>query len=331
MRQFIIFALLVFISCKNSKTEEIKSTLTGDPILDQMTTDMMRNPDDPNTYYTRAKYLYDQEFYDEAIRDMAQAMKRDSTTIEYYHLLSDIYMDYYQSDKALNVMYKASLLEPERIPTLLKLSETQFILKRYEPSVKTLNNILKYDPQNAEAYFMLGLNFKEGGDIPRAINSFQTAIDFDPELIDGWLELGNILESQKDLRAIDYYNGAVNVAPQNISALHSKAYFLQNHQKETEAIEIYNQINKIDREYKDAYLNKGILFLEAENLERAYEEFNILCNLHPTYHLGFYYRGIVNELNNNTDAARADYQNAVNLKSDFKKGVDALSAIKELQ
>lgn len=331
MRQIIFLFFLVVLSCKNKQEVEVKSTLTGDPILDQMTTDMMRNPDDPTVYFTRAKYLHDQEFYDEAIKDMAQAMKRDSTNIDYYHLLSDIYMDYYQSDKALNVMYKASLLEPDRIPTLLKLSETQFILKRYEPSVKTLNNVLKNDPQNAEAYFMLGMNFKEGGDIPRAINSFQTAIDFDPELIDGWLELGFILESQKDLRALDYYNGAVNVAPDNISALHSKAYFLQNHQKEDEAIEIYNRINQIDKDYKDAYLNKGILFLEKENLDRAFEEFNILCNIQPTYHLGFYYRGIVNEMNKNIAAARADYQNSVNLKSDFQKGIDALAAIKQLQ
>jgi len=331
MRHIALFILLVLVGCKKDKPAAVESTLTGDPILDQMTTDILRNPDDPNTYYTRAKYLHDKGFYDEATNDMAQAMKRDSTNIDYYHLLSDIYMDYYQSDRALNVMYKASLLAPDRIPTLLKLSETQFILKRYEPSVKTLNNVLKNDPQNAEAYFMLGMNFKEGKDIPRAINSFQTAIDFDPELIDGWLELGNILESQKDLRALDYYNGAVNVAPDNISALHSKAYFLQNHQKEEEAIEIYNKINTLDRNYADAYLNKGILFLEQKNLERAFEEFNILCNIKPTYHLGFYYRGIVNELNKNIDAARADYQNSVNLKPDFQKGIDALQAIKEIE
>jgi len=326
----LFLVVLLFISCKDDKLKQAVVE-TGDNILDQMSVDIAKNPADPNLYFTRAKYLYNVQSYDQAIRDMQYAITLDSTNADYYHLTSDIFLDYYKSDSALKAMQKVVALYPQRTASLLKLSEVQHILKQYDPSISTVNNILKYDPQNAEAYFMLGLNFREMGATKQAINSFQTAVENDPELIDAWLILGSLYEEKKDLRAIDFYNSAVAVDPSNIQALHSKAYYLQNHGKIEEALSIYDQINQIDMDYKEAHLNKGILYLELKNNERAFEEFNIICSAHPTFHLGFFYRGIVNELNGKIKAAKADYQNAVNLKSDFQRAQDALDQLKEAQ
>ena len=323
-----IALLLLLISCKSDKTATQANPLTGDSILDQMTMDIKDKPNDPNNYYVRAKYLYEVGNYDQAIQDMNQAMQIDTTNADYFHLVSDIFLDYNKSNKALRAMNAVVDLYPNRTPSLLKLCELELILQQYDNSITTINNILKYDPQNAEAYFMLGMNFKELGEIDKAINSFQTAVENDPELIDGWLLLGALYEEKKDTRALDFYNNAVEVDPDNITALHSKAYYLQNHGKVEEAIQIYDQILAIDIEYQDAHLNKGVLFLEKEEYARAYEEFNILCKQYPTYHLGFYYRGIVHEINENLAAAKADYQNSVNLKSDFIKGEEALKALK---
>lgn len=318
----------MLFSCKSDKPISTQASMTGDPILDQMTMDIIDKPEVANNYYVRAKYLYEVENYDQAIQDMNQAMKIDSTTPEYYHLVSDIFLDYHKSDNALKAMNAVVSIHPERTASLLKLCELELILKQYDNSISTINNILKYDPQNAEAFFMLGLNFKELGDRKKAINSLQTAVENDPELIDGWILLGNLYEEAKDLRALDFYNNAVVVDPENINALHNKAYYLQNHGKIDDAIEIFNQIISIDLDYRDAHLNKGILYLEKKDHEKAYEEFNILCKQHPTYHLGFYYRGIVNELKDDLAAAKVDYQNALNLKSGFEKAQQALDAIK---
>jgi tetratricopeptide (TPR) repeat protein len=325
----LLFLTLIIFACKSDPKPATVIDSSGDAILDQMTADITDRPDNPNNYYTRAKYLYEVENYDRALQDMHKAMSIDSTNADYFHLISDIFLDYYKSNKALQAMNAVVELYPRRIPSLLKLCELELILQQHDNSIGTINKILKYDPQNAEAYFMLGMNFKELGNNQKAINSFQTAVENDPELIDGWLLLGELYELQKDTRALNFYNNAVEVDPQNITALHSKAYYLQNHGKIEEALEIYNDIIAIDLEYKDAHLNKGILYLEKKDTEKAYEEFNILCKQHPTYHLGFYYRGIVHELKSDTASAKVDYQNAINLKSDFVRAEEALAALKD--
>jgi len=322
---FIIFTLLFIVSCKGDPSEKAVSK-TGDAILDQMTQDIVDKPLKPELYYTRAKYLYEQENFDLALQDMHKAMQIDSINPLYYHLTSDILLDYYQSDNALKAMQKVVALHPKRTASLLKLSELQMILKQYDPSIKTVNEILSYDPQNAEAFFMLGLNFRELGDMPRAINSFQTAVEIDPELVDGWIILGDLYDEEKDLRALDFYNNAVTVAPQNIQALHSKAYYLQNHGKIDQAIELYDQIIELDLHYKEAHLNKGILFIEAKDYDRAFEEFNIICTSHPAYYLGYYYRAIVHQLKGEETAAKNDFQNCLNLNPEFTRAEEALKA-----
>ncbi len=323
---FYLLVLLFIASCKGDSSQK-EIVKTGDAILDQMTQDILDKPLKPDLYFTRAQYLYEQENYEQALQDMQKALQIDSIKADYYHLTADILLDYYQSDNALKAMQKAVALHPQRTPSLLKLSELQMILKQYDPSIKTINDILFYDPQNAEAYFMLGMNFKELNDIPKAINSFQTAVENDPELVDAWIILGDLYDQQKDLRAIDFYNNAVSVAPKNIQALHSKAFYLQNHGKIDEAISIYDQIIDIDLHYKEAHLNKGILFIETKNYENAYEEFNIVCKSNPVYPLGYYYRGVASQLKGDIASAKNDFQNCLNLNPEFQRAQEALKSI----
>ena len=87
-------------------------------------------------------------------------------------------------------MERAVALYPQRIATLLKLSEVQLILKQHNTALETIDRILRIDPQNPEAYFMFGMIFKEMGDTARAVNSFQEAVELDADLIDAWINLG---------------------------------------------------------------------------------------------------------------------------------------------
>ncbi len=317
----LVFAILLF-ACK-PEVEQAK--LTGDAALDDLNAQVQSDPENAELRVQRADLLYQKNSFDEAITDLQVAISIDSTKAQYFHKLSDVFMDYYQSRAALNIMEQAGERFPERIPTLLKLSETQVILKEYSESIQTVNNILALEPQNPDAFFMLGVTLTEQGDTTRAINAFQTAVENNPELIDAWLYIGGIYENQKDKRALDYYNAAISANPNSIEALHSKAFYLQNHDDIAGAIDIYNQINTIDPRYQPSFLNKGILYLELDSLDRAKGEFDILCGINPKDALGFYYRGVTQQLQGNVEAARQDFQNAINLNPDFERARRALS------
>lgn len=328
-RIFILTICLFIMSCKTDTASKQAVNTTGNQAIDKLGQAIANDPDDPQLYFQRGQLFYENQLFDEAIADLQQAMSLDSLQPEFHHALSNAYMDYFKSRQALNVMEKAGLLFPDRIPTLLKLSETQMILQKFEDMNITLRRIISQDPQNAEAYFMMGMMFREQDDIEKAKNAFQAATELDPELIDAWLILGSLYEAENDPLALQYYQSASDIDTSNVQALHAIAYYQQNNDQVDDALQTYRRINYLDKNYPDAYLNAGILFLDAGNEEAAMEQFNLLIGINPQFYLGYYYRGIVHELLGDTESARTDYQTSINFNPQFKKASDALDALKK--
>jgi len=236
-------------------------------------------------------------------------------------------MDYYKSFEALKTMQKVVFLHPQRIPSLLKLAEFQYILKQYEASVITLNNVLAVDRLEPEAFFMLGMNFRAIGDIERAKNSFQTAVENNPDLVDAWMMLGSIYEGQNDPQALVYYDNALLVSPDNIDVMHAKAFYFQNHKDIQAAIDLYKKINVLDPSYSDAYLNTGLLYLEMDSLAKAHEHFNIMIKSDVTNPIGYFYRAYTFEQIGELKKARMDYEQAIKLAPDFEEAKNALELL----
>ncbi|MFK7980321.1 MAG: tetratricopeptide repeat protein [Saprospiraceae bacterium] len=330
----IIVTNLLFTNCQDSvkatKTNTPIANLptTGNPAIDGLSVAIADNPNDPSLYAKRADMFYQNEGYDEAIIDLQRALSFDSTNVEYLHLLADVYLDYYQSYPAINTMMKAATLYPTRIPTLLKLSEFQLILKQYDKSINTINEVLRLEQLNAEAYFMLGLNFKEQGDIDRAMGSFQTAVENNPDLVDAWINLGQLHAEKGSKLAKFYFENAVKVAPDNITALHAKAEFLHFSDDRQGAIETYRQINAIDPDYSESFFNTGIIYLEMDSLAEAKKHFNMAVETSPTYIIAYYYRGLVLEMEGNIAGAKKDYQTTLNFNPAFERAQEALERLK---
>ena len=322
---FMFFCL--FISCKDD--HKVSQPVTsGDAALDKLTVEINKNPSNAGLYFQRAQLYYDKSIYDLSIADLKFALKIDSLNPDYYHLLSDAFLDYGNSKEAMNAMTDVLSLYPERVPTLLKMSELKYILEDFDSSIMTINEVVRLDPQNAEAYFMLGLNFIALKDNSRAINAFRTAVEMDSKLTDAWISLGELHEEKNDPIALQYYESAILSDPNSMQAKHAKAFYLQNHGKINEAIKIYNEIITQDKMYSDAFLNSGLLYLELDSLKRAYEQFDLLTSVSPTNYMGFYMRGVVNEKLKKKDLALKDYQSAYNLNNQDKKVQDALESLK---
>ena len=321
---------LVLTAC-NSESEATEETppavVTGNPAIDGLTQEIMKNPEDATLYAKRGKVFYDNKGYDEAIIDFTFAVKLDSTQIEYYHLLANTYMEYFKSRKALQVMKQAAQLFPDDITTLLQLSDYQLILKQYDESMKTINGVLERDPQNAMAYFMFGMNFKETGDTIRAINSFQKAVEFDADITDGWLNLGELYEAIGDPLAARYYDNAIRIAPNDIIAIHSKADYLSRQNDLQGAINMYRQIVRIDPQYEDAYFNSGLIYLDMDSIQQAKQQFDLTVKTSPTHIRAYYYRGLSSEMLGANDAAKNDYEQALKMAPNYEKAQEGLERL----
>ena len=331
----LLGGLMILAACGGKNTEasqeeeSLATIVTGNPAIDGLTEEIKQTPEDPSLYVQRGRAFLENRGYDEAIVDFTYAIELDSTNVEYYHLLAKSYMDYFKSRKALEVMQQAAELFPNHIPTLVKLSEYQLILKKHKESMQTIDQILKQDPQNAMAYLMFGMNFKETGDTVRAINSFQKSVEFDSEMIDAWINLGQLYETLGDPLAARYFDNAVRVAPNDVYALHAKADYHSKQNELEDAINTYRKIVKADPQYVEAYFNSGLIYLDMDSLQQAQQQFDLAVKVSPTHIQAYYYRGLASELQGNASSARKDYEQALRMAPNFTKAQEGLERVKE--
>ena len=332
-----IFVCLLLASCETkpptnspSSTDNQLISSTGIPAIDKISTAITNNPNNATLYAARAEQFYKNEAYDEAIFDMASAMKIDSVNADYHHLLADIYLDYFKSRLALQTMERAAFLHPKRIPTLLKLAFLQYTLTQYDASMTTVNKVMTLDPQNAESFFIRGLVYMDKGNKKTAIKNLQTCVDNDPDHVDAWILLGQIYEEDKNPIAAQYLENAVQADPNNINALQTKASYLHNNDKLDEAMDLYRKITEIDSKFAAAYQSIGVIYFEKDSLQKAYENFDISTKVDPTFVIGYYFRGLAAEAMGNLASAKEDYQNVLNFDSKYEKAIEAMNRVNAL-
>ncbi len=315
--------------CKSGKTDNPDIGPTGDPGIDAVTEEIRKNPADPELYLRRARLFYDHQAYDQAIQDLASLMKLDSTNLQAHHLLADVYLDHNQSSLALRTMQRAAALYPDSIPTKLKLSEFQLILKQYDGAVETLADIMKIHPGDPEALFMLGMVYRDQGKTEQAIGAFQSAVERNPDNAEAWVILGDLMDRTHNPLALQYFDNAVRVAPKNVAAWHAKAYYLQNNNKIDEALAIYQHIHELDAQYPEAYLNSAILLLYQDSTEAALKELNILKQIDPTNAAAWFYIGKAHQFKGEKEQAKASFEQALRLDDKYDQARDALQELKE--
>ena len=324
----ILLVFMSFVGCKKKGEDQNQVQKTGNANLDQLNSRIEKSPKNADLYYARAEQYFELEGYDEAIADLNKAISIDSSKVDYYHLLADAYMDYFKSFKALKTLETAVMRFPRRIPTLLKLSEFQMILQMHKESMKSIDQVLQIDPQNAEAFFMFGMNFKEMGDTARAINSFQTAVENDPELVDAWINLGQLHAALGNAIAGRYFETATRIDPKNVEALHARGYYQQSIGDLKGSLATFRKINRVDPKYAEGYFNAGLLLMDMDSIPAAYEKFDAAIKASPVHIQAYFYRGVAAEILGKKQQAKADYEQALKLAPDYAKAKEGLERVR---
>lgn len=324
----LLAGVSILFSCK-PKTDTVEAGTTGDPAIDQLTEEIKETPDDPDLYFRRSELYYEKEAYDQAIEDLASVLKLDSTNLKAHHLLADVYLDDFQSARALSTLQRAASLYPDSIRTKLKLSEFQLILKQYDQAFETLADIMKIHPGDPEALFMLGMVYRDQGKTEQAIAAFQSAVERNPDMSEAWVILGDLMDRTHNPLAIQYFDNAIRVDPNNVAAWHAKAYYLQNNDKIEDALDIYRKIHEMDPQYPEAYLNSAILLIYNDSLDAAMKELEILGKIEPTNPATWFYKGKIYQFRKEKELAKQAFEQALRLDDKYEQARDALHELEE--
>ena len=314
----------------DSQSKADKPVAGVDPALATLTQKLEQDPDNDSLLYQRAEVYYNLDGFDEAMQDLAKAIQLDSMQPQYYHLLADVLLDYSRpndSKRAIDVLLTAQYLFPERIPTLLKLSEFQLIVQQHTEALGTLDKILQLEPQNAEAYFMAGRVALDQGDTTRAIASLQKSVQFNADNIDAWRFLGRIFSRKNNPVAIRYFDNALRIDSTDLESREYKAVFYKLRGEFDQAFAIYRDIVVRNPDYSNAYFDMGAIYLELDSLQKSYDHFDLATKTDPLFVKAYFFRGHVSELMGNLEAARADYLQASKMSPNYPEPKAALERL----
>lgn len=326
----VILATSLLVSfCKTDKKTAVASADFTNPTIAELSALLEKSPENDSLLFRRAEAFHEEGSYDPALADIMRAVEIDSTKAPYFHLWADIFLDYYKSAAALKVMEAAAIRFPERIPTLLKLSEFQLILKQHSSALQTIDKILRLDPQHPEAWFMTGQICKDMGETDRAISSYKKAISIDPNLRDAYISLGQLFADKKDKLALLYFGNALRIDSSSLETRHAMANFFEKTSDLNRAKAIYREIIGLDASYAEAYFNTGLLLLDQDSLEKARTNFELTLKTDPLFIKAFYFRGLAAEKLGDKKQALEDYDQALRMAPGYKEAEDAIRRLKK--
>ncbi len=322
----VVLALLAFSSCtsKTQNTEKAGEKEGLDLLLEQVKDD----PDNADLHYQIARSYHQKKNPNDAMLSIQKAIDLNPKHIPYYIYLSDLYMETGQIKNTMMTLQQASVIDDQNTEVMLKSAEIHFMFKKYPETFEFVNKVLELDPHNDKAFFLRGYVYKEKGDTARAITNYMEAINNNPEHFNAYMELGNLFSARKNPLAIEYYGNAMKLDSTRIEPYYSLGMFYQNSQMNTEAIAIYRLISDFAPEYAPASFNIGFIYLEhLFEPEQAANFFSQAILINPEYVDAYFNRGLCYESMGRSAEARADYQTALKLRTNYLLAIEGLNRL----
>lgn len=82
-------------------------------------------------------------------------------------------------------------------------SQIQISSGQASDAANTLQTVIKNDPNNAEAHYVLGVDFQKLNDLPSAEREWREAVHLRPELLDAWQSLANLSMRKGDMETLE--------------------------------------------------------------------------------------------------------------------------------
>ena len=329
-RKYVLWLIAVvsgvFFACSNTKKEQKYASMPDE--LVKIYKEIEKNPRNANLYLDLARYYTDMKILDSALNNALIAIRLDPNNSDMYVVVSDIYLLMQYFDNAEEMLEKAIALDNKNNEAYLKLGEFHCSREDYIKAEEILVKAIQLQTHNPKAYYILGKNYQYKGDTLRAIRSYLVSAEQDSESFDVYLDLGMLYHHRHSRLAIDYYNNALNVQPDNIKVLYNLAMFYQETEDYDKALEKYRMLLQIEPHHRNALHNMGWIYLVNEDkFEEAIAFFTKAIEQDTTYVEAVYNRGYCFEQLKKYDHARQDYMYSLQLVNNFPLAIEALNRL----
>jgi tetratricopeptide (TPR) repeat protein len=182
--------------------------------------------------------------------------------------------------EALDASKKAVALRPSA-ESFFNIGLASFYLKQYKESADAYRQAIKLEPYNAaDAYYALGLTYRDWAKPDEEIQAYKQAIKLKPDYTSAYERLGTrYLRLKKYTEAVEVFKQLAVLKPGNASAPNNMGEAYLELGKLNEALEAFRQAIRLKPDSGRAYFNLGKCFLAMGNRNAAVEQYNILQNI----------------------------------------------------
>ena len=291
--------------------EEEKEARPGNYGQEKITIEkeIRKNPKDSKAWYKKGEFLYRQGKYEEALLCYDKVMEFNSDDFEAPVKKGETLVELGRYEDALN--YYVNIIE-DRDPgsfqylTLVNgmngLGKTLAGRKLYPEANRFFDKVLRYKPDNHEAWYNKGRALAAEGDYSQALICIDNALKDAPSMWDYLIEKGRIAKEAGDFNEAEKcYDKLIEVDPGNKSRYENL--------KEAAALE------------KDpAYCYKeGERFIKNKDYDKAITYFDRALKLRPEYTDAISKKGYALYLKGKYSEAEECYDKALELSPDFRK------------
>jgi tetratricopeptide (TPR) repeat protein len=186
--------------------------------------------------------------------------------------------------EALEASKKAVVLRPSA-ESYFNIGLANFYLKQYKEASEAYRQSIKLDPYNAaDAYYALGLVYRDWGKADDEIQAYKAAIRLRPDYTVAYERLGaRYLRSKKFNEAVEIFRQLSTLKPGDANAPNNMGEALLELNRLNDAVESFRQSIRLKPDFGKAYYNLGRCLLAMGNRDGALEQYTILTNIDPDW------------------------------------------------
>lgn len=331
------FLLVVVFACQpsgNSKevnqdsSKESKESTSID-LNDREALDaaVLKNPNNVDALLARARFLAKDEKPQMAISDLDKAIGVDSANGELFQLKGELEFSLPYVGGALKSFNRAKSLLPDDARPYLWLGKVNTHIKKRQEAIDALNEALKREVFLAEAYYWKGLNYQEMQVPDKAISSYQTVLDIEPENTEVQIRLGDLYLDKDPLVSVKYYGAARRIDSLSFLGWAGEAYAYQRLDSLRLAVRSYQRTLQLKPDLFDAHFNLATCFVQQDLFDDALKHYKSALDIDPTSAKAYYGRGVCEKLQGRQSDAKKSFEQALRLDSNFKDAQDQLDAM----
>lgn len=153
-------------------------------------------------------------------------------------------------------------------------------------AINSYQNALDFEPDNHKIFYSLGLSYKSKNDLNSAIDNYKKAIKLNPSYQAAYVNLGNIYVTIKQFNeAIECYKKAILLEPNDSNSFSCLGSIYLNVDEADEAIYYLKEAIKLKPDNVNAYISLGNAYINKGDFEKAIHNLELALELSPNNYL----------------------------------------------